>query len=328
MIQFQCPSCQRTLQTAPEAQGQLVPCPCGVQIRVPRVQSPAAMASTSSVAESRPASATSSGGVQSYLVACTCGKKLRAPASAVGKAIRCPCGQLVSVPGSQAGGHTAAPSSLPAAPVIAPRQAENPNWLDGLPPASMPRVVSSPHLYEQDYWDAPEVVEEVQEDAGYRPATADLYLERAKEDVRNRGQHNLKVLSEQMNGTRWLLIFIGAVTVGYGVYRFWIMNDFVDQLIAKDESIRDRRETILMFGRIANIFDIGIGLLYIVFGSAVVRFPVATTMAGMTIFLFGNFLKMVGSPETFFTLEVLLVRGLITAALVKSVIDALTYRIR
>lgn len=97
-MQITCPACSKTLQTKTDASGKSVKCSCGNTFVVPKAAGAAAAAAPPS-----PAS------VGKILVTCECGKRLQAPATAAGKAVKCSCGKAVKVPGG--------PATASAAPV-------------------------------------------------------------------------------------------------------------------------------------------------------------------------------------------------------------------
>ncbi|MEZ6137788.1 MAG: hypothetical protein R3C53_23115 [Pirellulaceae bacterium] len=91
MTQFRCPACSKVLQAPTTSAGKKVKCPCGHVMAVPFQATP----STQSSVTAAPMPKNSHDGI---VVTCQCGKRLRAPATATGKAIKCPCGAVIQVP--------------------------------------------------------------------------------------------------------------------------------------------------------------------------------------------------------------------------------------
>lgn len=248
---------------------------------------------------------------QSQIVECSCGTKMRAPASAIGKAVRCPCGKLVPVR-SKTTQH------------IQPAT----NWLKDLPPTAAPTVVSSPHLAEQDYWDAPEVVayDEPYQQEKSREQTAHVYLDKAEKELSQISRWGKSVAADQLNGTRWLLVFLGLLTIGFNGYGLVNIQPEVAALIAEDESAKDSEDILLLFGRLTYLIFIGCGILFIIFGALVYSFPLTSTIAALSLYLFGVFIAMVIVPESLFSLRSILSKFFIIGALLKSVVDSAHYR--
>ncbi|MEZ6091712.1 MAG: DUF1922 domain-containing protein [Pirellulaceae bacterium] len=104
-------------------------CPCGTKLKIPAV-APA----------KQPSSSQPKVAADTIALACSCGRKLKAPLAAQGKAVRCPCGTTLKVPAAKSTA-TVAKQTIPKQPVRqpAPQPVATPNddWMSDFPePAS------------------------------------------------------------------------------------------------------------------------------------------------------------------------------------------------
>ena len=125
-IRIQCDSCQRGFQVPDSAVGKQARCPnCQSLIPIKQPQTSSAQASS---AQQSPAKASTAALNQpattneSILVSCSgCGKSLRAPARAAGKAIRCPsCQTTIPLPAVMASPQPKVPSQVNRASSVSP----------------------------------------------------------------------------------------------------------------------------------------------------------------------------------------------------------------
>ena len=161
-IRIQCDSCQRGFQVPDSSVGKQARCPtCKslIPIKQPQAASVEPSTAKASTASLNQQAATN----ESILVSCSgCGKSLRAPARAAGKAIRCPsCQTTIPVPAAIASLQSKVPSQPNRASSVAPTSSPRPTLQDlplgdnslwaSIPPANASVAYSGSSGYNDPY---------------------------------------------------------------------------------------------------------------------------------------------------------------------------------
>ncbi len=337
MIRYSCTSCQRKLLIKPEAAGQQSTCPCGLSFTVPGVAGNASVAGTASgaVKPAIPAAATPTAKsiskpapkpsappddtVTRITIDCSkCDRRLRAPATAAGKAVRCVCGQLVLVPHNE--GETRRGSTV----VSVVKDKQSSDWLSELPPP--PRYQAPPPESGAEFWyvDAEDIdhappQQTVVPDA--RQASHE-YIRNAEKEIREQRKRGQGEAAGSLGTAQITLILVGLLTIALNAFLLINSTNEVEQVM-KEGEVGMSREALLQFVQIFYGSFIAVGVVLILLGALLYQFPLFCPLAGLLVYLLAMGVSAVIDPMSL--IKGIIIKVLVIIALAKAVNDGAYY---
>lgn len=327
MIHFACVQCDRRHKVHESMTGATVKCPCGQIMLVP----------TPAAAPESPAAITD----DRLSLTCVCGKNLRVPRTAIGKAVRCSCGETLAVAGSEesmSAEEVASPYSpepdmfggdnlglySPQPTGQLPGSSPSTNSWKGGPPAPYSSSSSAGHgSYGQPYHGATP-----QNQNPYGASYTHDYLRNAHAENEAQHQSNQVEHSTELNTARWTLIVVGILTMFVNLALF-IAADSEVATIAQEEAsqgVAVDQGFLVVIVRIVYAFSMLVGVFFMLLGSLVYRFPVVAPSIGLALYLITNIIFLVLNPMSFASPIGIIIRIAIIGTLVKAINSGIYYR--
>lgn len=137
---------------------------------------------------------------------------------------------------------------------------------------------------------------------------------------------------QNLKWARWIMIFVGVVTIGVNVVGAITLRDQVDAALRKAGAPainnlpppqRAEVEKAMNLGYVLSYVFIALGVVFIVLGIMVYQFPVQCTIAGLVLYILANIVGALIDPSTI--AAGLIVKIAIIVALVKAIQAAQAY---
>jgi hypothetical protein len=142
---------------------------------------------------------------------------------------------------------------------------------------------------------------------------------------------------KQLNVARGIMFIVGVLTIVVNVGQFAMVDSMVDSQIDKEVAkltqqgrivdplkLTAVKESAKRATQLAAIGLICIGVVYVVFGFVIKKFPVPVTIAGLVIYIGTAVVFAVLSPET--AAQGVIVKIIVVVALIKAVQAAMAYQ--
>jgi hypothetical protein len=142
---------------------------------------------------------------------------------------------------------------------------------------------------------------------------------------------------KQLNVARGIMFVVGALTIAFNVFQYSMVGSLVDGEVQKQLDVIARQGRMVDPAKVAEFKAaavrsvqlvamglIGLGVLYIVFGLIVRKYPVPVTIAALVIYVATTVIFGILSPETL--VQGIIFKVIIVVALVKAVQAALAYQ--
>ncbi|MEM7560365.1 MAG: hypothetical protein AAF394_14690, partial [Planctomycetota bacterium] len=233
----------------------------------------------------------------------------------------CTCGRILNVPGPKA---QPAPTAQPT-PTARPAQQPAPSPLAG-----------AFNSISEDEWSkltvdtAPKKADPYadllppEEDEGDKRTAAEEIMDRAREELGESKDGQKDQAVSQLSSARWLLFFVGGVSIAFGVFGYFQYTKIVDdfQTLGLDA---DELEFLSFIVYVLIGLDIGIGVLFCLFGAFIFTFPLTCTIAATVLYLSGQIFSLVIDPLRIVNVLGWIVRISICSALFKAINNAAYY---
>ncbi len=136
---------------------------------------------------------------------------------------------------------------------------------------------------------------------------------------------------KQLNSARAILVTVGVLTLAANAFMFSNAEREIDDAINQGMQPgmvvdQEKRAEIINMVRMIYGGTCVLGAVFIVLGILVKKFPVPTTVLGLVLYLGGNAVFALLSPESFTRGIVLIVKIVIAIALVKAMQAAFAYQ--
>jgi hypothetical protein len=319
-----CPSCKNPLNIGPQHAGKAIKCPhCTSVFKVPASASTsgATATSTSKVAVASPPTSSQTASAPIVVTCSGCGKSLKAPPHAAGKAVRCQCGQPVKVPATQSPN----PSTFASAKssVAAPSQDLN-FGLGGNSPLF--------NLSENE-WKTAEVKKPVYTEETKPKKTINPYLVNAAEELKKGGKDRTEGAIEYLNSSRNFLFGLGGFKLAGDLVAYFIFRGLVS-VIASSVDDEDTASMIYLFLNIYLGIGVFISVSFMVLGAMIRVIPLAASITALTMYVIielGGFIVGVMILPFFYLsprklIERIIINIIIIGGLIQAINNANYYR--
>lgn len=327
MIHFACVQCDRRHKVHESMSGAKVKCPCGQIMLVP----------TPDAALESPAPASDA----SLSLTCVCGKSLRVPRTAIGKAVRCSCGATLAVAGSKesmmaeeiAQSYPPGPNASggdnqglfgPQPTGQLPGGAPTVKGGNGVPPVSY----GSSSTAGQGSYGPPQYAAAPQNQNPYGATYTHDNLRNAHAENGAQRQSNQVEHSTELNTARWTLIAVGILMMIVN-FALFIAADSEVANIAQEEAAQGvavDQGFLVVVVRIVYAFSMVVGIFFILLGTLVYRFPVVAPSIGLALYVLINIMTLVLNPMSFVSPIGIIIRIAIIGTLVKAINSGIYYR--
>ena len=243
----------------------------------------------------------------SIVVRCECGKTLRAPAAAAGKAVKCTCGKIVKVPGqpNRAVAATLQPQAQPkqmGAAVNPFNALSDADWASFAPKPAPVRDMNAPK----------------------KESVTNSILNQARADL---GQDKKSLRSGaggHLASSRWILIGIGALKLALCIFQLVEANAAAAAIAEGAEDI-DVDEILFVIQVIAG-FGIATSVLLILMGIFVFLMPMTCAISALVLFVLLEIVSFIFNPFLLVNVRAWIVRGAMFGALVQAINNAAYYK--
>ena len=316
MIRYSCTECQRTLLVKPSLAGKSSKCPCGASFTVPQI----AKAVAPPAAKPPPAPHAAS----TVVLGCTkCDRQLRAPATAVGKAVRCPCGQLVMVPTQNAPAkNTPTTQTRRGSTVVTVVKNEAGDWLKQLPPPQNP--YTPPPQSGAEFWYVDVYPEDYEPPPPVTPPDARQlsheYIRGAEKELQEQRKRGG---SGALATAQITLILVGLLTIALNGFLLFNAPNEVQEVM-QGGNVAMTQESLLQFVQIFYGAFIAVGTIMIILGALIYQFPVFCPLAGLILYILAIVVSGVIDPMSL--VKGIIIKVLVIVALGKAVGDGASYR--
>ena len=151
---------------------------------------------------------------------------------------------------------------------------------------------------------------------------ADEIMDRAREEMGESKDGQKDQAVSQLSSARWLLVFVGAVAIGFGVFGWY---SFAEDLKALEALQVDGIDTIVLIVKVLIGVQIGVGVTFCLFGALIFVFPLTCTISALVLYVSLQIFTLVMNPLALARISGWIVRIAICSSLIKAVNNAAYY---